>query len=62
MASLSTYAVLHMIFPVERQRGTSPFVLEEYADMIQQADSSSRDDTGVAASDVEKAVPVPKIL
>lgn len=33
--SLSVHALLHAVFPAERQRGSSPFVLEEHADMVE---------------------------
>lgn len=37
--SLTMHALLHAIFPTLRQRGSSPFVLEEHAEMIHNGDS-----------------------
>lgn len=52
------HALLHAVFPAARQRGSSPFVLEEHADMIHGVDS----DRGTVAStrDEENIVAVPK--
>lgn len=33
-SSLTIHWVLHTIFPTKRQRGSSPFVLEEHAEML----------------------------
>ncbi|KAK7946774.1 uncharacterized protein PG986_011095 [Apiospora aurea] len=40
-ASLVIYASLYTVFPQERQRGTSPFMLELHAEMIGSADRES---------------------
>lgn len=37
MTSLTTYYILYLIFPQERQRGRSPFVLEMHAEMVLEA-------------------------
>lgn len=40
-ASMTVHWALHAVFPAERQRGTSPFVLEEHAQMIHIGESDS---------------------
>ena len=56
MVSLTIHALLHYLFPTKRQRGLSPFILEEHAEILKdQEDSSSAAGVAVAATDVEKA-------
>lgn len=51
--------LLHAIFPVKRQRGSSPFVLEEHAEMLHIGESDSA--TAVTPVDEEKVVAEPKV-
>lgn len=53
--TLTAHWALHTVFPAERQRGSSPFVLEEHAQMIHIGES----DSGTVA-DEEKVVSVAK--
>lgn len=53
--TLTAHWALHTIFPAERQRGSSPFVLEEHAQMVHVGES----DSGTVA-DEEKIVNVAK--
>lgn len=39
--SLTLHWLFHAFFPAERQRGSSPFVLDEHAEMIQYGESDS---------------------
>lgn len=57
--SLTLHALLHAVFPAARQRGSSPFVLEEHADMIHVVDSDGG--TVASAGDIENIVAVPKM-
>lgn len=54
-ATLTAHWLLHAVFPAARQRGSSPFVLEEHAQMIHLGES----DSGTVA-DEEKVVSGPK--
>lgn len=47
--------LLHTIFPTPRQRGTSPFVLEAHAEMLNTAVES--DEVTVDSSEEEKRAP-----
>lgn len=40
-ASLTMHWLFHTVFAAERQRGSSPFVLEDHADMIHVGESDS---------------------
>lgn len=57
--SLTMHWLLHTIFPTKRQRGSSPFVLEEHAEMLNNGDS----DLGTPATldDEKQIVTVPKL-
>lgn len=57
--SLTMHWLLHMTFPTERQRGSSPFVLEDHAEMLD--NSGSGPGTPATLDDGEKAVTVPKM-
>lgn len=59
VASLVMHWVLHAIFPAERQRGSSPFVLEEHAEMLYIGESDSA--TRPALEDEERVVAVSKM-
>lgn len=59
-ATLTTYALLYVAFPQERQHGSSPFVLAMHAEMLEGVEtrggSSSPSARGEEAGDVEKGV------
>jgi hypothetical protein len=59
--SLTVYALLYVIFPAERQRGSSPFVLEMHAEMLDGREVEEGSGSGVVASDEEKGGARPKI-
>ena len=52
--ALTMHWLLHAIFPTARQRGTSPFVLETHAEMLNTAES---DEVTVDSSEEEKRRP-----
>lgn len=57
--SLTMHWLLHTVFPAERQRGSSPFVLEEHAEMLYVGESDSV--TRAALEDEERVVAAPKM-
>lgn len=57
--SLVMHWLLHTIFPAERQRGSSPFVLEEHAEMLYAGESESVTRAGL--TDEERVIAVPKV-
>lgn len=59
LASLVMHWLLHAVFPAERQRGSSPFVLEEHAEMLYVGESDSA--TRAALEDEERVVAVSKM-
>ena len=50
MTSLTTYALIYVVFPAENQHGSSPFVLEMHADMLN--DMDNRTERGESSSPV----------
>ncbi|POS81347.1 hypothetical protein DHEL01_v200277 [Diaporthe helianthi] len=53
-AALTMHWLLHAVFPAARQRGSSPFVLEAHAEMLNRAES---DEVTVGSSEEEKRAP-----
>lgn len=49
--------LFHAVFPAQRQRGSSPFVLEEHAQMIQYGESDAGTPESVAGTDTVVSVP-----
>jgi hypothetical protein len=54
MTSLTVYYLLYVIFPQEKQRGSSPFVLEMHVEMLSGVDALSEEGTGEVAKGGEK--------
>lgn len=57
--SLTMHWLFHAVFPAERQRGSSPFVLEEHADMIQYGESDGG--TPESVTEADNVVSVQKV-
>lgn len=52
--ALTMHWLLHAVLPAERQHGSSPFVLETHAEMLNRAES---DEVTVDSSEEEKRAP-----
>lgn len=57
-ASMTMHWLFHALFPTEKQRGSSPFVLEEHAEMLYAGESDSVTRAGL--TDEERVVAMPK--